>query len=123
MRFSELPRFDRRTGARRPPEPLSISPVGVLTERQWFGDDEIIVRHDDIPDCDRAVVQGIPCTTALRTVIDLAPEVEADQLRRMVEDCLARELFTLDEAWARLRAPDMADRSGAEILRRYLDDR
>ena len=34
------------------------------------------------------VVDGIRCTTALRTVIDLAPDLSHEELRRMVDDCL-----------------------------------
>ena len=108
---------------RRRSEPLSVSPDGVLSELIRIGDDDVIVHFDDIPDHDRTVIDGIPCTTALRTVIDLAPELDAGELQQMVDDCLGRRLFTLDEAWARLAEPDMAERSGAVILRRFLTDR
>ena len=117
------PRFVRRTVGQRRAEPLSVNSDGVLTERTWIGNDEVIVHYDDIPASDITSIDGIPVTTALRTVIDLAPEIEPDQLRRAVDDCLARELFTLEEAWARLDEPDMIDRSGAIILRRHLRDR
>ena len=108
---------------RRRFEPLSVSPDGVLTELIRMGDDEVIVHHDDIPDQDKTTVLGIPCTTALRTVIDLAPELDAGELQEMVDDFLGRGLFTVDEAWARLAESDMVDRSGAVILRRFLADR
>jgi hypothetical protein len=75
---------------------------------------------DDIPDHDTTTVHGIPCTTALRTVIDIAPDVEPAHLERIVHDCLDRRLFTVDEARGRLAQPDMATRAGAQILRRVL---
>jgi hypothetical protein len=80
----------------------------------------MIVHYDDVPKTDLTIVDGIPCTTALRTVIDLAPEVDPATLERMVQDALARKLFTVEEAWARLAARDMATRPGAELLRRLL---
>ncbi|MFN8034446.1 MAG: hypothetical protein U0V73_00710 [Acidimicrobiia bacterium] len=90
---------------------------GVLTERRRLGGQEVIVHYDDIPDKDITTVDGIPCTTALRTVIDIAPDLDRAQLRRTVQDCLDRELFTVEEARARLREPDMRGRLGAQLLR------
>jgi hypothetical protein len=66
------------------------------------------------------VVDGIPVTTAPRTVIDLAPEVDRVMLERIVDDAMARRLFTIEEAWERLAERDMQTRPGAEILRRLL---
>lgn len=93
---------------------------GNLTERRWLGDQEVIVHYADLPAKDRTVVHGIPCTTALRTVIDLATSVDRDHLCRMIDDCLARRLFTLDEARARLGEDDMARHPGAPLVRRAL---
>ncbi|HEY1740106.1 MAG TPA: hypothetical protein VGI86_15430 [Acidimicrobiia bacterium] len=89
---------------------------GVLTERRWLGGQEVIVHYDDIPASDMTVVDGIRCTTALRTVIDLAPDLSHKELRRMVDDCLVRQLFTADEAIARASQPDIAHRPGARLL-------
>jgi predicted transcriptional regulator of viral defense system len=93
---------------------------GCFTERVEVGGQEIIIHYDDIPETDKTTVDGIPVTTALRTVIDLAPEVDRATLERMLEDALARKLFTVEEAWARLAQRDMLTRPGAEILRRML---
>ena len=81
---------------------------------------EMVIHYADLPDTDITTVRGIPCTTPLRTVIDIAPDVDAADLDRMVQDCLARRLFTVDEARARLAQPDMRTRPGAELLRRAL---
>ena len=104
-----------------PVEPLGVDGNGLLTERTWLGDQEIILHHDgDVPETDITTIQGIRCTTPLRTVIDLAPEVCATHLREMVRDCFERRLFTPADAWRRLAEPDMATRPGAELLRRVL---
>lgn len=104
----------------RTAEPMMVDRDGILVERRWVGGAEVIVRYDDIPASDRTTVDGIPCTTALRTVIDIAPDVDREHLESIVRDFLARRLFTIDDAWRRLSQPDMATRVGAELLRHVL---
>ena len=77
----------------------------------------MVVHYSELPDEDLTVVDGIPCTTALRTVIDVACDVEFPELERMVRDCLARRLFTAEEAFVRLSADDVRTRPGAVRLR------
>jgi hypothetical protein len=101
-------------------EPLGVDGNGLLTERMWLGEQEVVIHRGDVPETDITTVDGIRCTTALRTVIDLAPEVSASHLERMVRDCLERGLFTLEEARRRVAEPDMVGRRGAEALRRLL---
>ena len=102
---------------------VEMDSCGNPIERIVVGGEEVVVHYVDIPDKDKAVVDGIPCTTALRTVIDQAPEVDADELRRMVAECLDRELFSIDQAWERLSEQDMRHHPGAALLRVALDDR
>jgi hypothetical protein len=102
------------------PDDMWIDANGAPTELHRTDGIEVVVHHDDIPEQDRTTVDGIPCTTALRTVIDLAPELTDDELRRVVEDCLSRRLFTVGEAMARTSEPDMRDRPGARLLERAL---
>ena len=99
---------------------LFVDANGCPTERIGFGGQDVIVHYDDIPEHDLTVVRGIPCTTALRTVIDIAPDCEPGELDRIVRDCLERRLFTVEEAGARLREPDMRTRRGAELLRQVV---
>lgn len=101
-------------------EPMGVDGNGLLTERAWLGEQEVIVHRGDVPETDITMVDGIRCTTALRTVIDLAPEVSAAHLETMVRDCLERGLFTLADARRRVAEPDMAGRGGAEAVRRVL---
>jgi hypothetical protein len=101
-------------------EPLGVDGNGALTGRMWLGDQEVIIHRDDVPETDVTTLHGLRCTNALRTVIDVAPEVAAADLEEMVRDCLGRRLFTVEEAWKRLAEPDMVGRRGAELLRRAL---
>jgi hypothetical protein len=101
-------------------EPLGVDGNGLLTGRMWLGEQEVIVHFDDLPESDVTTVDGIRCTTALRTIIDVAPELEPEGLEEMVRDALARGLFTVDEAWLRLDEPDMIERPGARLLGRVL---
>ena len=95
---------------------------GNLTERVREGGQEVILHYGDLPESDITTVHGIPVTTPLRTVIDLAPEVDRSHLERMVQDCLERRLFTVEEAWTRVRQADMLNRPGALLLREVLPD-
>jgi hypothetical protein len=88
---------------------------GALTEHRWLGGQEIVVHYEDIPETEITTVNGIPCTTVLRTVIDLAPDLDCAHLDRIVNECLERHLFTVEEARARLAEPDMLYRPGAEL--------
>lgn len=90
---------------------------GVLTEHRLIDGVEVVVHYDDLPESDRTAVDGIPCTTALRTVIDLAPDLDPEQLACVVRDCLDRGLFTVEEALARIDQPDMSGRLGAVLLK------
>ena len=105
----------------RPGDDVYFDANGCLAERVRLGDQLVVVHYADVPAEDLTVVQGIPCTTALRTVIDLAPECEPGELERIVRDALDRGLFSIDEARARLAKPDMRSRPGAVVLRRVLD--
>ncbi|QYG95200.1 hypothetical protein HC251_24070 [Iamia sp. SCSIO 61187] len=93
---------------------------GCLVERRTIDGAEVIVHFDDLPECDRAVVDGIPCTSAVRTIIDIAPDLCAAELDHMIQAALARGLFTPDELRARCTAPDLARRPGARMVRRAL---
>lgn len=109
-----------------PAEPLYVDEDGTLVELRSVGGNPVRVHHvDEIPDKDLTVVDGIPCTTALRTVIDIAtlPEVDEPAMDRIVADVLNRKLFTVAEARARIAEPDMRERRGAALLAAALDRR
>jgi hypothetical protein len=97
-----------------------IDANGDPTERVRMGDQEVVIHYADVPESDITTVQGIRVTTPLRTVIDIAPDLGADHLDRIVQDCLRRRLFTTEEALARLAQPDMQKRPGAALLQQAL---
>ncbi len=96
---------------------LPLDSNGDPVEIVDVGGAEVIVHYADLPAEDVTMVDGIPCTTALRTMIDIAPEVELPELERLVGECLARGLFTVEQAFVRLAAEDMRVRPGAMRLR------
>ena len=101
--------------------PFGVDGNGVPTELFMFNGVPVVVHQDEIPASDITEVHGIPCTTALRTVIDIAPEVDRGHLQAIVDDALQRRLFSLDEARHRLAQPDMTTRPGAILLRAVLN--
>lgn len=103
-----------------PSEAFSVGRDGDLVEQRWLGDEPYYLHHVDLPRSDVTVHRGIPVTTPIRTVIDIACDTEPDQLDAVIGDCLGRGLFTVEEAWHRLGQPDMAQRHGAELVRQAL---
>lgn len=100
------------------PDDMWIDANGAPTELHGSDGIEVAVHHVDIPEQGRTTVDGVPCTTALRTVIDLAPEMTDGELRHVVDDGLSRRLFTVAEAAARIAEEDMRHRVGARLLAR-----
>lgn len=96
---------------------------GCPMEVVWLDGQAVVVHYDDVPPKDITTVDGIRRTTPLRTVIDLAADADDDELEQMVADCLARALFTVDEAMARVAEPDVGSRPGALRLRELLERR
>ena len=90
---------------------------GCPMERVTMNGQDVIVHYHDVPKSDTTSINGIRCTTALRTVIDVAPEVDRTELERMVQECFDRRLFTPEEAMERVAKPDMLTRLGAKLVR------
>jgi hypothetical protein len=99
-----------------------IDANGCLAERVHgpSGDVEIVIHYDDIPESDITTIDGIRVTTALRTAIDLATQLDRGDLESLVRECLDRKLFTVREAMERIDQPDMRGRSGAQLLRQLM---
>jgi hypothetical protein len=99
---------------------FGVDANGCLTERVELGGQAVVIHYDDLRDSDVTTVNGTRTTTALRTVIDIAPEADATELEQIVRHCLDRGLFSVEEALARVAEPDMLTRPGAQFLRRAL---
>ena len=69
------------------------------------------------------VVDGLRCTTPLRTVIHLVAELDHHELERMIDECLERRLFTAQEGFERVAQPDLLHRPGARRFAEVLKDR
>ena len=72
----------------------------------------LLLRPEEITECD-----GIPCTTASRTIVDLAGVLGKDSLRRVVEQAAIRRLLDVGEID---RVLGQGRRQGAPQLRRIL---
>jgi len=111
----------------QPPNPdktMFVDENGCLAERVTIQDGmDVVVHYDNVPESDITVVDGIRVTTPLRTVIDIAEQVDAADFERIVRDCLDRRLFTVEAALHRIRQPDMAGRRGARTLLAVLEQR
>jgi hypothetical protein len=81
----------------------------------------IVHRPAALSNADRASVRGLPATTPVRTIIDLAPRLDTDTLDAAVNHALARRLATLPAFDRRLEALGTAGRPGMVELRRVLD--
>jgi hypothetical protein len=95
---------------------LGVDANGRLTERLTVGGQDVVIHYDDIPETDITTINGLRCTTPLRTIIDIAPDLDGAELERMVHHCLDRRLFTVAEATERAARPDMRGRPGASLL-------
>lgn len=95
---------------------------GLLAERVKFGDLEIVMHYDDIPESDKTIVDGLPCTTAVRAAIDMAGDLDQADVDRLARDCLDQGMFTADEVFARVAQSDMLMRPGATRLARAVRD-
>ncbi|MFN8173420.1 MAG: hypothetical protein U0R65_16350 [Candidatus Nanopelagicales bacterium] len=105
------------------PDDIFVDANGRLAERHSQGDVDVVLHYDDVPDSDVTEVDGLRVTTPLRTVIDLAIELDRLELERMIDECLARRLFTPQEAFDRVAQPDMLPRPGARRFAEVLRDR
>ena len=99
-----------------------LDPRGHLVERVQMDGQEVHLHYRDVPESDITTLHGVRLTTPLRTVIDIAPMVDCDQLELMVQDCLERGLFTIEEAWQRIAQPDMLVDPGAIAMGRLLGE-
>ncbi len=100
-----------------PQKKIFIDENGCPAERLTApGGIDVVVHYDDIPESDVTTIDGIRVTTPIRTMIDIATQVDSAEFARTVRDCLERRLFTVEEALQRIHQPDMADRRGARLL-------
>ncbi len=74
-----------------------------------------VVHTADLPTIDRAVRNGIPLTSLARTVLDVAPGIRLDTVRRFIQRADDAELFDL-RAMSDLLARTSGHRGHAKVL-------
>jgi hypothetical protein len=81
-----------------------IGPVTVLVpqSRRPQGGPDLLVRRRQVPPADRVRLEGLPVTTAERTLVDCLRTANAGVGRSLLEEALQRRLTTLDALWARV---------------------
>jgi very-short-patch-repair endonuclease len=83
----------------------------------------VVHRGTRIDRADRTRFEGVPVTTALRTLIDLSARFEDDRLLNAMEDLFRRKLVTPERLAVRLDALAKSGRPGAGRLRRLFAER
>jgi very-short-patch-repair endonuclease len=76
-----------------------------------------------LPEADRTTVDGIPCTTPTRTVLDLADRLGHGRLGRLVEDLWLEGRLDLEVLQDRLGGWARRGRKGGRRLRVVLEER
>ncbi len=80
-------------------------------------------RSCDLPSRDRTVIDGLPVTTATRTLIDMGRYVSATRLGSMMDDAVRRELTSYEELGARHAELARPGRKGIRTSAEALADR
>lgn len=83
----------------------------------------IVHRLLDLSDEHVMLVDGIPCTGYLRTLVDLGAVEPWWEVRDMLERCLSMRLITIGGAEWAVTTHSRRGRNGVGVLRRVLDDR
>lgn len=107
-------------------DPVPPGPLEVLTER-W-------ARRERRPDVkvhetrqllavDRSVVDGIPCTSVVRTLLDCAGVLHPFRTDQLFEDALRKRLCTVDEVADRFVRFARRGRGGTRAMRELLEKR
>jgi len=96
----------------------------VLCPRWRRGRHKTLIVHESklIDDVDMTIVDGIPCTSVERTLIDLGAVCSRNVVERALEAALRDEVTTVDEVQASLARLARRGRNGAGILRSILDE-
>jgi very-short-patch-repair endonuclease len=75
------------------------------------------------PFADAIEVEGLPVTSAGRTILDSAAVARKWQVEAALDDGLRRKLFTVDDMWRILTKSGGRGRKGSALLRALLEER
>lgn len=107
-----LDRFRRHHLDLLVPAPAARRPPGVRLHES-----------NDLPSRDRTVVDGIPVSTPVRTILDVARYVSPTRLGALLDDAVRRDLTTYREAQQRFGELAARGRDGIATARTVLEDR
>jgi very-short-patch-repair endonuclease len=85
--------------------------------------EKVVIHRGVVPPVDRRLRHNVPVTSAARTLIDLAAQLDQEMLEAAVEDVLHRGLTTAAMLERRLDALGGKGRSGSGALRQILASR
>jgi hypothetical protein len=96
-----------------------------ITAPRWHRRPRDVDLHEstDLSLEDYDLVRGIPCTSPVRTIVDLGAVVPIDVLETALDDGLRRRLYTLDDIDRRRREVARRGRNGAGPIRAILAER
>ena len=77
----------------------------------------------DLREGDLTEVSGVPCTTVVRTLIDLGAVVRPETVEQALDDALRRGLCTLQQLEDRFNELARPGRNGIGVLRPFLEER
>jgi hypothetical protein len=80
-----------------------------------------VVRTHDLDVSHATVIDGIPATTAARTVLDLAAMLSTRRLRNVIDEVVAKSLATPSDVWDVLEAVARKGKPGIRRLRKTLE--
>jgi very-short-patch-repair endonuclease len=105
---------------------IEQAPMEVLVDR-WSRRrrrrDVRLHEAQDIRDSDRHAISSIPCTSIVRTLLDLPAGLHRERADQALEDALRRRLCTVDEVADRFVQVARRGRPGTRVMRALLQSR
>jgi very-short-patch-repair endonuclease len=100
---------------------FEFGPIDLIVPRsRTRRDPRVTIHRTPLLPTDVTTRHGIPTTTAMRTIIDLAAITHPDVLEQAFDDALRRKLFRLERMSERLDAHQF---DGSKVLRAFIAER
>jgi very-short-patch-repair endonuclease len=115
----------RAAGLRWTLDGVNTAPIEVVTDR-WTrrtAGQAIVHEANDLVSADRSSIAGLPVTSPLRTVLDLAGVMPVYRVEQAMEDALRRKLFTPKQLGDRFLAYARPGKRGVRALRPLVEER
>ena len=103
--------------------PTSVAVISAHSRTTHRFDGVLVHRTHDLDPDHRTSVDGLPCTTVARTVVDLAPGVSDRRLGAILDDLVVRRRVDLAEVDMVLSSVARQGKPGVRRMRRVLSSR